>query len=188
MNLSNLHIMLSFELLLKVQERLVKSVMSNYNATPAPHDLGCSVTLLSPKQISMISWTDLKEIQKNFTVQWTQSQMHALVKKKLGNLQVRKQGCWNLVSHRFPLFLYKHCVIPQCKQVSGEELKALQSVAGGLPSCMLKRIKAQWILNDPKALNIMSKQMNKGQLKALLHGVSKEREAGKTLWIKISCD
>lgn len=112
MNLSNLLITLSFELLLKLQERLVKSVMSNYNATPALHDLGCSVTLLSPKQVSMISWTDLEEIQKNLTVQWTQGQMHALVKKKLGNIQVGMQGCWNLVSHVFPLLLYANCAIP----------------------------------------------------------------------------
>lgn len=112
MNFSNLQIILSFELFLKLQERLVESVISNYNATPAPHDLGCIVTQLSPKQVSMISWTNLKEIQENFTVQWTQSQMHTLVKKKLGNIQVSKQGCWNLVSHMFPLLLYTHCVIP----------------------------------------------------------------------------
>lgn len=62
--------------------------------------------------------------------------------------------------------------------MSGEELKALQSVAEGLPNCVLKHVKAQEILNDTDALRNISKRLRKGQLKALLQGVSKEREAG----------
>lgn len=56
---------------------------------------------------------------------------------------------------------------------------ALKSVAAGLPSCVLKHVKAKEILHDREALKNMSKQMNRGQLKAMLQGVSEEREAGK---------
>lgn len=51
----------------------------------------------------------------------------------------------------------------------------LQSIVRGLPSCVLKQIKAQEILNDTWALKAISKQMRKAQLKALLQGVSHSR-------------
>lgn len=54
---------------------------------------------------------------------------------------------------------------------------ALQSAAVGLPSCVLKQVKAQEILNYSEALNNISKTMRKGQLKAMLQGVSKRKEA-----------
>lgn len=62
--------------------------------------------------------------------------------------------------------------------MAGEEVMALQSIAGGLPRCVLKNVKAQQILNDTEALKNISKQMMKGQLKAMLQGVSKETKAG----------
>lgn len=51
----------------------------------------------------------------------------------------------------------------------------LQSIVRGLPSCVLKKIKAQEILNDGRALKAISKRMRKAQLKALLQGVSHSR-------------
>nr|XP_046256838.1 otoancorin [Scatophagus argus]XP_046256839.1 otoancorin [Scatophagus argus]XP_046256840.1 otoancorin [Scatophagus argus] len=127
---------------------LVKSAMSDSNTTQTLRELGSSVSLLSPRQLSMISWNDLKEIYKNATVQWTQSQMRTLVKKHLGNTT--------------------------CKEVSCEELMDLQSVAGGLPNCVLKHVKVRELLNDTEALMNISKLMKKGQLKAMLHGLRED--------------
>lgn len=62
--------------------------MSNHNVTQVVHDLGSSVSLLSPDNLTMISWDDLKEIQENTTVKWTPGQMYAMVKKKLGKMKV----------------------------------------------------------------------------------------------------
>lgn len=59
--------------------------------------------------------------------------------------------------------------------MSGKDLIALQSVAEDLPSCVLKHVKE--ILNDTEGLKNISKRMRKGQLMAMLQGVSKEREA-----------
>lgn len=53
---------------------------------------------------------------------------------------------------------------------------ALGSVVEGVPSCVLKHVKAREILNDTEGLKNISKQMRKGQLKAMLQGVSKERK------------
>lgn len=64
--------------------------------------------------------------------------------------------------------------ISQCKQVSGEELMDLKSLVRGLPSCVLKKVKATKILNDKKALKKITKSMRKSQLKAMLQGVSEE--------------
>lgn len=63
-------------------------MVSRYNWTQPLHQLGSSVSALSLAQISMIPWDAFKELQKNFTVRWTRGQMHALVKKKLGELKV----------------------------------------------------------------------------------------------------
>lgn len=51
----------------------------------------------------------------------------------------------------------------------------LKSIVRGLPSCVLKQIKAQEILNDTRALKAISKRMRMPQLKALLQGVSHSR-------------
>lgn len=160
----------------KLKERLVRSVMSNQDvSTQSLRDLGSSVNLLSPKQISMIAWKDLKEIQENFTVQWTQGQMDTLVKKKLRDLKVSVKDSCSLVPHMFFFLLFAHCAVPKGKQLSGEDLRSLKSLARGLPSRVLKHVKAQSILNDPEAMNNISQQMRKGQLKALLQGVSKDQ-------------
>lgn len=185
MNLSNgLTALLIF---LKLKERLVRSVMSNQNvSTQSLRNLGSSVNLLSPKQISMIAWEDLEEIQENFTVQWTKGQMHALVKKKLSNLKVSMMDSCSLVPHTFFFLLFSHCAVSKDKLLSGEDLRTLKSLARGLPSRVLKRVKAQGILKDPEAMNNISKQMRKGQLKALLQGVSEDQRL--TLWLKTRCD
>ncbi|XP_071326560.1 otoancorin [Trachinotus anak] len=131
----------------QLKKRLVQSLISNSSSVQALRELGSSVTLLSPKQLSTLSGTDLKEVLKNLgpTVQWTQGQQRALLKKQLGD--------------------------KRCKEVSGEELVALQSVAEGLPSCMLKHVKARVILDNREALRNISKRMRKGQLKAMLQGL-----------------
>lgn len=81
---------------LKLKKRLLKSVMSNSNSANALalSELGSSVTLLSPKQLSMIPGTDLKEFLKTLgpNIQWTKAQLRTLVKKQLGNKMVSLQG------------------------------------------------------------------------------------------------
>lgn len=74
--------------LLKVKKNITKSLLSDYDGTQPLHQLGCSVGALSVRQLSMIPWDAFKELQKNFTMQWTPGQMHALVKNKLGGLKV----------------------------------------------------------------------------------------------------
>lgn len=50
----------------------------------------------------------------------------------------------------------------------------LQAVAGGLPNCVLKLVKAQEILKDTEVLKKISRKMRKAQLKTILHKVSKD--------------
>ncbi|XP_045900376.1 otoancorin [Micropterus dolomieu] len=128
--------------------RLVRSVTANFTA--ALSELGSSIVLLSLKELSAIPSNDLKKVLKNLgpTVPWTQCQLHTLVKKELGD--------------------------KKCKEMAGEEVMALQSIAGGLPRCVLKNVKAQQILNDTEALKNISKKMMKGQLKAMLQGLLKD--------------
>ncbi|XP_070822799.1 otoancorin-like [Chaetodon trifascialis] len=129
-----------------MKKRLIKAVMSNSNATQALQELGSSVTLLSPSHLPPLSVNDLKILGS--TMPWTQGQLRALVKKQLGH--------------------------GKCKKLLGEELVALQSVAAGLPSCVLKLVKSKEILHDAEALKNISKQMKKGQLKAMLQGLWKD--------------
>ncbi|KAM9722820.1 otoancorin [Menidia menidia] len=131
----------------KLKKRLVNSVMSNPNNTGALRDLGRSVNLLSPKQLWEIPAKNLKDALKSLgpNIKWTRSQLRTLVRKQLGD--------------------------KKCTEVSGGELMALQSLAAGLPSCVLKNVKAQEILNDTEALRSVSKEMRKGQLKTMLQGL-----------------
>lgn len=50
---------------------------------------------------------------------------------------------------------------------------ALQSIAAGLPNCAVKQVKPQDILSNTETMKNISKHMRKGQLKAMLQGVSK---------------
>lgn len=84
-------------------ENITRSVMSCYNGTQPLHKLGRSVTALSVGQVSMIPWDAFKELQNNFTVQWTACQMHALVKKKLGEVKVTVPEPPESCPHRFLL-------------------------------------------------------------------------------------
>ncbi|XP_041843600.1 otoancorin [Melanotaenia boesemani] len=131
----------------KLKKRLVKSMMSNSSSTQTLHDLGTSINLLSPEQLSAIPADNLKDVLRSLgdNVTWTRSQLCILVKKQLSD--------------------------KKCNEVSGEELMALQSTAAGLPSCVLKNIKSQDILTDREALKNISKQMSKGQLNAMLQGL-----------------
>ncbi|MEQ2170580.1 hypothetical protein GOODEAATRI_001767 [Goodea atripinnis] len=61
--------------------------------------------------------------------------------------------------------------IQECSKVS-ENLMELQSVAAGLPNCVVRNVKPQDILNNTETLKTISKQMRKGQLKVMLQGVS----------------
>ncbi|KAM6909657.1 otoancorin [Xenentodon cancila] len=131
----------------KLKKRLVNSVMSNSSGVQALHDLGRSVTLLSPKQLSELPATYLKDVIQSLgpDVKWTRSQLHTLVKKQLGD--------------------------KKCKEVLGKDLMALQSITAGLPSCVLKNVNTLEILKDRDALNNISQHMRKGQLKTMLQGL-----------------
>ncbi|KAF0045413.1 hypothetical protein F2P81_001942 [Scophthalmus maximus] len=131
----------------KLKKRLVTSVMANSITAEALRELGSSVTLLSLKQLSSLSATNLKGFLQNLgpEAQWSKSQQRILVNKQLE--------------------------LKKCKVVSGKDLIDLQSVAEGLPSCVLKHAKAQEILDDPEALKNISKRMGRGKLKAMLHGL-----------------
>lgn len=63
---------------------------------------------------------------------------------------------------------------------------ALGSLVEGVPRCMLKHVKAREILSDTEGLKKISKRMRKGQLKAMLQGVSKEREE-QEIEVNIQC-
>ncbi|AWO96592.1 putative otoancorin [Scophthalmus maximus] len=131
----------------QLKKRLVTSVMANSITAEALRELGSSVTLLSLKQLSSLSATNLKGFLQNLgpEAQWSKSQQRILVNKQLE--------------------------LKKCKVVSGKDLIDLQSVAEGLPSCVLKHAKAQEILDDPEALKNISKRMGRGKLKAMLHGL-----------------
>ncbi|XP_078109050.1 otoancorin isoform X2 [Sander vitreus] len=121
------------------KKALVKSVMSNASSAEALLRLGSSVNLLSSKQLSEVPDKVLKEFVQNNTVPWKLGQQRTLVQKLLGK---------------------------ECKTVSIKDLIALQSVAEGLPSCVLKHVKE--ILNDTEGLKNISKRMRKGQLMTML--------------------
>lgn len=146
--------------------------MSKHNLTQIVRDLGSAVSFLSPENVSEISWSDLKKIQQNASVQWTPAQMYALVKKKLGGERVSCTHWPEESSRRFSLML----IVPvwQCKQVTGEEVMDLGSLARGLPSCVLKKVKAMKLLIDRKEMRNITERMRKGQLKAVLQRVSEE--------------
>ncbi|XP_069394092.1 otoancorin [Paralichthys olivaceus] len=140
-----------------LRKRLVQSVMSNSTSAQSVLELGSSVTLLSPTQLFALPDTDLKAVLKNVrpNVPWSKSQLKALVMAYLGG--------------------------KKCKEVTSEELIALQSVAEGLPSCVLKRIRPREILDDPDALRNISKRMRRGQLKAMLLGLRKDADPSELL-------
>lgn len=132
----------------KLKRRLVRSMVSKHNLTQIARDLGSSISLLPLENVRAISWSDLMEIQQNASVQWTPAQMHALVKKRLGD--------------------------ERCKQVTSEEVMDLKSLARGLPSCVLKKVKAMRTLMEKRELRNITKRMRRGQLKAVLQGLAKD--------------
>ncbi|KAM4735242.1 otoancorin [Anableps anableps] len=134
----------------KLKKRLVNSLITASSSAQDLHDLGRSVSLLSPKQLSEISVKNLKDVLQNVgpSVKWSRSQMRILVEKQLGG---RK-----------------------CGELSGQQLMELQSVAAGLPCCVVKNVKPQDILNNIETLKTISRHMRKGQLKAMLQGLSEK--------------
>uniref|UniRef100_A0A3Q2PW01 Otoancorin n=1 Tax=Fundulus heteroclitus TaxID=8078 RepID=A0A3Q2PW01_FUNHE len=134
----------------QLKKRLVNSVLVGSSKAKDLRDLGTSVTLLSPKQLSEVSAENLKAVFQNLesNVKWSRSQLRTLVKKQLGE--------------------------NKCDGLSGQQLMELQSIAAGLPSCALKNVKPRDVLNDTETLKTISKQMRKGQLKAMLETLSGE--------------
>lgn len=134
----------------KLKKRLIKRLLSISNATKVLKDLGRSVTLVPPKQLSQIPVETLREFMKDQGVdfQWSKSQLRILVKKLLGS--------------------------NKCGEKLPEKLSDLRSFARGLPICVFKQLKAQEMLNDAAALKDISRKMRKGQLKAMLQGLSKD--------------
>ncbi|XP_034731126.1 otoancorin [Etheostoma cragini] len=131
--------------LTQLKKALVKSAMSNASSAEELQRLGSSVNLLSSKQLSEIPAKVLKEFVQNNNVPWKRDQQRTLVHKLLGE---------------------------ECNRLSGKDLIALQSVAQGLPSCVLKHVKD--ILNDTEGLKNISKLMRKGQLMAMLQGLLRD--------------
>lgn len=114
--------------------------------------------LLSPKQLSEMPDKSVMEILKDLgpSVQWTKRQQRTLVKKLLCN-NASLQDCWRPGSLMRP-----------------QQLVDLQSVAGGFPISMLKNPKN--LLADKEGLKNMCMRMSKGQLMAVMQGVSQERQ------------
>ncbi|XP_053289168.1 otoancorin [Pleuronectes platessa] len=141
----------------KLRKRLVQTLMSNSNASQSVHELGSSVTLLSPKQLSELPDSDREAILQTMgpNVRWSKGQLMALLRAKTGG--------------------------NMCKEVTLEELMTLQAVVEGLPRCMLKRIRAREMLDDPDALRNITKRMRRGQLKAMLMGLSKDVNSSELL-------
>ncbi|XP_037309860.2 otoancorin [Pungitius pungitius] len=133
----------------KMKKRLIESVMSKANGTEALGRLGRSVALLSPTQLSQIPHEQLKEFLKNMGpgVRWTKGQQRAVVDKLLCG---------------------------ECADVSIEELVDLQSVAGGLPSSVLKHVKSMPPFAE--GLKNLTMGMKKGQLVAMLQGLLGEMD------------
>lgn len=59
--------------------------------------------------------------------------------------------------------------------MTSEEVMDLKSLARGLPSCVLKKVKAMRMLMERRELRNITKRMRRGQLKAVLQGVSDKR-------------
>lgn len=154
---------------MKLRKHLVNCMMSNSSDSEALLHLGSGVTMLSPEQLSALPATNLSNVLQSlgFDLRWTTGQLLTIVRNQLGDKKVSFGG-WEFN------FCRSWCSAPpQCDEVSGKELLALQSVAAGLPTCALKNDKVEEILTDREALKNMSQQMRKGQLKAVLQGVSK---------------
>ncbi|XP_043974208.1 uncharacterized protein otoa isoform X2 [Gambusia affinis] len=134
----------------KLRKRLVDSLMSGSIGPQELRDLGRSVTLLSPKQLSEITSKNLKDVLQNVgnSVKWSRSQMRILVEKQLGE--------------------------KMCGGLSGQQLMELQSVAAGLPICAVRNVNPQDILSNTETLKTISEHMRKGQLKAMLQGLSEK--------------
>ncbi|XP_054903588.1 uncharacterized protein otoa [Poeciliopsis prolifica] len=134
----------------KLKKRLVDSLVSGSSSAQVLRDLGRSITLLSPKQLSEISSNNLKDVLQNVgnSVKWSRSQMRILVEKQLGE--------------------------KKCGGLSGQQLMELQSVAAGLPSCAVRNVKPQDILSNTETLKTISEHMRKGQLTAMLQGLSEK--------------
>ncbi|XP_030249655.1 otoancorin isoform X1 [Sparus aurata] len=128
----------------KLKKLSAKLMMSNSNTAKTLLELGKSVRALPPKNLPPIAWDDLKLFRiLNLTV----AQQRAVVRQLMGE--------------------------KKCEEVSDTKLMDLQPVLAGLPCCVVKRIKAEVILNETENL----KQMSKCQLKAMLKEMRKDVKA-----------
>ncbi|XP_034029550.1 LOW QUALITY PROTEIN: otoancorin [Thalassophryne amazonica] len=137
----------------KLKKHLIETVISNSSDTLGEKEvcyLGTSTRFLSDKQLSTISRHVLNQclINSEANVKWTQSQQKTLTRRLLGD--------------------------EECKNVSGEDLMSLWPFVRGVPTCVIKRVKAMEVLNDSEELKKLCKQMRKSQLKALLQALCKD--------------
>uniref|UniRef100_A0A3P8UMC8 Otoancorin n=1 Tax=Cynoglossus semilaevis TaxID=244447 RepID=A0A3P8UMC8_CYNSE len=69
----------------------------------------------------------------------------------------------------------------KCRNISHEELKELQSMAAGLPQCVLKRLKAADVLNDPETMENIAKKFSKAQKMAMLQRLTESVTASELM-------
>ncbi|XP_068179193.1 otoancorin [Antennarius striatus] len=134
----------------QIKRRLVESVASTVGAIRELAKLGNSVTYLPEKQLSMISLKELGGLGKNSAVKFSRGQAHTLVKKMLGKIK--------------------------CDMKLGKELTELKSVVRALPICVFTHVKFTEILNDKETLLNISKEMRRGQMKAMLQALRKNKD------------
>ncbi|XP_071759430.1 otoancorin isoform X3 [Centroberyx gerrardi] len=141
----------------KLKRRLVKTLMSSSKDASSPEllrELGTGVTMLSPNQLSKFPVSDLKKALATLgpKVKWRLNQARRLAAKLLEGK----------------------------KELSAEELMSLASAVRGVPTSVLKKVKAQklGVLGKEGLKNII-RQMNKGQRKAFLQGLRGRMKASE---------
>ncbi|XP_036929963.1 otoancorin isoform X2 [Acanthopagrus latus] len=128
----------------KLKKLSAKLLMSNSSTAKTLLELGKSVQALPPKDLPSVTWDDLKLFER---LDLTVAQQRAVVRQLMGG--------------------------GKCEEVSDTKLMDLQPVLGGLPCCVVKRMKAEVMLNETETW----KQMSKCQLKAVLKEMRKKVEA-----------
>ncbi|XP_013884979.1 otoancorin [Austrofundulus limnaeus] len=132
----------------KLKKDLISSVLSGSNSSAQDlMDLGQYVTSLTPKQLRDLPQASIRATLQNVgsSVNWSPSQLRTLAKNQLGD--------------------------KKCSQVTAVDVMSLQSAAAGLSSCALKNIRSEILLNDSAVLTNITRQMKRGQLKAMLNGL-----------------
>ncbi|XP_071385314.1 otoancorin isoform X2 [Centroberyx affinis] len=142
----------------KLKRRLVKTLMSSSGKDASSpellRELGTAVTMLSPNQLSKFPVSDLKKALAALgpKVKWRLNQARRLAEKLLEGK----------------------------KELSVEELMSLASAVRGVPTSLLKRVKAQKLgVLGKEGLKTITRQMNRGQRKAFLQGLRARMKASE---------